>query len=421
MIIWFCLGVALASLVTWWVWWRGRREIFRLDEEKQRLQDERTIVVEFMHQLAESIGEGVDRKELFKRVVHAGLISAGALSACIFERTDNRLRGVAVEGLFPPHRPLPAGTRFSGTSRTRLMEQILRSEVFEVGEGLVGMVAKTGEGILIADASEDPRVVKHDDPALEVRSVIVVPISFRQRNIAVLAIVNSADGLPFGETDFSLVESLGEQAGLAIQNLDLMAFQIERNRMENDLSLASNIQGMLLPKQFPENPKLDFASVYLPAQKVGGDFFDAFELGDGRIGVVVADVSGKGVPASLVMAICQSNLRHFARAHSSPAIALRKLNEVLDEETGPEMFVTVVYGVIDSDQGTLTIARAGHELPLLCRGPSDTGPSVAEFIQSSGMAVGIVPDEIFAPAIEEVTRSFRRGDVLVLYTDGMSG
>ncbi len=421
MMIGFCLGVAVTSVVLWYVWWRGRREILRLDEEKQRLHQERTIVVEFMHRLAESIAEGVDREKLYREVVHTGLTSTGALSACVFERKGNRLRGVAVEGLFPPHRPLPAEVRQTIGSRTRLLEYILRSEVFEVGEGLVGTVAETGKGILIQDAREDPRVIKHEDPALEVRSVIVVPISFRNRNIAVLAIVNSADGLTFGESEFSLAESLGEQAALALQNLDLMAVQLEQSRLENDLALASNIQGMLLPKQFPKDPRLAFGAIYLPAQQVGGDFYDAFELGDGRIGVVVADVSGKGIPASLVMAICQSNLRHFARACDSPAEALRQLNGILHEETGPEMFVTVLYAVIDRQKHEVTLARAGHELPLLCHHSQvGTDGSTTEFIRSEGMAVGMVPGEIFDASIDEVVRPFLPGDVLLLYTDGVT-
>ncbi len=235
-----------------------------------------------------------------------------------------------------------------------------------------------------------------------------------------LAIVNTTDGIPFGETDFSLAQSLGEQAALALQNLELMAIQIERNRMENDLSLASSIQGMLLPKQFPNQPKLEFAATYLPAQKVGGDFYDCFELSDGCIGVAVADVSGKGVPASLVMAICQSNLRHFARANRCPAVALRRLNEVIDEETGQEMFVTIVYAVIDPAAETVTLARAGHELPLLCHAGDGDGSCATEFVACKGMAVGMVPDIIFRGAIEEVTRPFRSGDCLILFTDGVT-
>jgi sigma-B regulation protein RsbU (phosphoserine phosphatase) len=127
-----------------------------------------------------------------------------------------------------------------------------------------------------------------------VRSVIVVPILFRERSIGVLAIVNPSDGGSFGETDFSLAISLAEQAGLAIHNLDLMASQIEKNKMDSDLGLAHEIQSMLLPKEFPDITDLQMASIYQPAQKVGGDLYDIFKIGEDRVGIAIADVSGKG-------------------------------------------------------------------------------------------------------------------------------
>jgi sigma-B regulation protein RsbU (phosphoserine phosphatase) len=414
-----CLLVA--GVGAWFLWWSDRREILRLEEEKLRLQAERKIVVDFMHTLAEALAKGVDRDELYRWVVRAGIESTGALSACVFERDGQTLRGVALQGLFPPHRPLPPEARKATASRARFLELVLKSETFAVGEGLVGEVAQTGRGILIRDATQDPRVVRHEDPALQVKSVIVVPISFRERNIAVLAIVNRSDGIPFGASDLALAESLGEQAGLALKNLELMALQMERNRIENDLELASSIQGMLLPKHFPELPEYEFASIYEPAQKVGGDLFDVFELGDGRIGVAVADVSGKGVPASLVMAICQSNLRHFARANpDSPAAALRKLNEVIHAETGTRMFVTMVYGVIDPTSGTVTLARAGHERPLLGRARGSGGGASLEFVRSTGMAVGMVPDAIFSASLSDARVELAPGDCLVLFTDGIT-
>lgn len=414
------IGLSIGGFAAWFFWWNGRRELLHLDEEKQRLQDERIIVAEFMHDLVETIGRGLDRHSLFQRIVHTGITSVGGMSACVFERQGTRLRGVAIEGLFPPHRPLPEGTGNKINTRAKFLESILKSESFEVGEGVVGGVAQTRKGVLIADARSDSRIVKHKDPVLEIRTAIVVPISFRDNLIAVLAIVNSSDGMPFAESDLSMALSLAEQAGLAIQNLDLMALQIERNRIENDLSLASNIQGMLLPKQFPESEELGFAAVYRPAQKVGGDFYDAFPLEDGRIGVAIADVSGKGIPASLVMAICQTHLRHFAMHCGSPADALRRLNKVIDAETRKEMFVTVVYAVVDTRGETITMARAGHELPIICRCKTGPGASGSPFVRSAGMAIGMVPPEIFDLAIEEVTVPFRKGDVLMLYTDGIT-
>lgn len=418
-LLWLVAGLVLGAFFTWLVWWHCRQEILRIDEEKQRLQDERTLVVQFMHELIETIGRGSDRDALMQRVVHSAVLATGAMSGCVFAREGRRLRAVAVEGLFPPHRRLPESVRKDLLSRTGFLTQILKSEVFEVGEGLVGMAARTGQGVLIQDAEEDPRVVTHDDPALRIRSCVVVPISFRGENLAVLALVNRIDGMPFGEADFSLANSLAEQAGLALQNLSLMALRIERNRLEADLVLASNIQGLLLPSAFPQLRGLDVAGLYEPAQQVGGDLYDVVAIDENRYAVAIADVSGKGIPASLVMAITQSNLGHFSRHSDSPKEALIALNEVLFSETRDQMFVTIILAFIDLEAETLTLVRAGHEVALLAS--RDTAGEVSiESLKPRGMAVGMVDNEIFGPTLEEELRPFRPGDVLLLYTDGIT-
>ena len=414
----FVVGILLGALLVAFFYLALRREILELDEDRQYLKQEKQIVVEFMHNLVESIGEGVGREELFQRIVHAAVLSTGALSACIFERTEeDDLRGVASEGLFPPHRPLPPNTRGKLSTRAKFIEQILKSEVFAMGEGIVGSVAKTGQAVLIEDATKDPRIIKHEDPALEVRSIIVAPILFRKKVLGALAVVNPADGSAFSETDFSLVQSLAEQAGMAIHNSDLMSFQIEKSKLDMDLSLASSIQGMLLPQAFPNLPELDIDATYSPAQKVGGDLYDVFLLGEGRLGVAIADVSGKGIPASLLMAICQTNLRHFARLLNSPAEVLCALNREMSAEMREDMFITIIYAIIDTKKQTLTLARAGHELPLLIH--SSDATSVVP-VASEGMALGMVPSEIFDAVIADGTVPFGSGDVLLMYTDGLT-
>lgn len=423
MLIAFLIGALLGFGVGLLLLLRSSHDSLRLDEEKQMLIQENQIVVEFMHNMVEAIGEGVDRRELFKRVVHAAILSTGALSACVFEYMDEgrKLRGSAVEGLFPPHRPLPESSRLKLTTRARFIEQILRSEEFEVGEGVVGAVAKNAQGVLIPDAEQDPRIIRHEDPALRVKSLIVVPINFRDTKIGVLAIVNPVDGIAFNETDLSLANSLAEQAALAIHNLDLMEMQIEKNRLDLDINLASNIQGMLLPKEFPKRPNLEIGAIYKPAQKVGGDLYDVFEIDENRIGFAIADVSGKGIPASLVMAICQNNLRHFSKQFSSPAKVLTEMNRAIENEMRRDMFVTLIYAIADIKNEQITLARAGHELPAYYHSEdSDANRVGLELISSEGMALGMVPTELFEMVIQEVTIPFRKGDLLLLYTDGIT-
>lgn len=421
MILVLLLGVILGAAAMLLPTYRARRHAVRAEEEKQQLAQERQLVVDFMHHMVEALGEGATREELPQRIVHAAILCSGALSACLFQRTpEGQMRSVAVEGLFPPHRPLPPSVREKLATRARFIEQVLKSESFPENEGVVGAVVQTRQAQLVTDAVSDARIVRHDDLSLKVRSVIAVPLQFKDRFFGVLAVANSADGEPFTQNDFSLMQSLGEQAALALHNAEFLNFQIEKRQLDIDLSLASGIQQMLLPRGSPQFEGLDVDARYQAAQKVSGDFYDVFMLTPTRLGVAVADVAGKGIAASLMMAICRTNLRQIAPRHSSPAASLIELNRSLAHDVEQGTFITLLYAVVDTERNEITFARAGHELPLVVRGHGVSNTVGLEFIGSEGMPLGLVPHETFASVISDKTESFRAGDLAVLYTDGLT-
>lgn len=419
--LWYILaGVCLGALGMWFVYFSVRRELVQVEEEKQTLWQERQIVVDFMHSLVESIGEGVSRETLYQQIVRTAILSTGGLAACVYERgTNDILKKVAVEGLFPPMKPLD-GTYASVMTRAKFIEQVLQTERFEWGEGLIGSVAKSGRGVLIANGRKDPRVVNHKDSSLAIHSLILVPIIFREKTIGVVAIANPADNMAFNENDFSLMKSLAEQAGMALHNLKLMQIQMEKKQLDFEISLASNIQSLLLPKVFPNNDYVEIQAIYQPAKKVGGDLYDVFKLADGRIGVAIADVSGKGIPASLLMAICQTNLRHYAKECASPAEVLKSINAVMVSEMRRDMFITMVYAIIDFVKKEIVLARAGHELPMIVRKTPGSDTFTVEEISSDGMALGMVPSKLFNQVIKDVRVSFNADDTFLLYTDGIT-
>jgi len=422
MLWYFLAGVALGALGLSFLYISARREIVKIDEEKQLLLQEKQISIEFMHSLVEAIGEGVERNDLYNHIVHTAILSTGALSACVYEKSNgNQLKRVAVEGLFPPQKPIASADE-TVVTRAKFIEQILKSESFEWGEGLIGGIARSGKGILIANARKDPRVIFHKDPALAVHSIIIVPILSHGSVLGLLAVANPADNIAFNETDFSLVQSLAEQAGMALHNLHLMELQLEKKQLDFEITLASNIQGMLLPQSFPKDNHFDVGACYHPAKKVGGDLYDVFKLPDGRIAVAIADVSGKGIPASLLMAICQTNLRHYARGNMSPAEVLKAINREMFPEMRRDMFITIVYAIIDTKKGEIMLARAGHELPMLLKGSQAEAGKATEIqlISSEGMALGMVPSHLFDSVIEDKIIPFHKHDVLLLYTDGIT-
>lgn len=408
---------ALIALVCVLIAAKQRDILAKTLDELDRLREERQVIIDFLHRSADDIGSGANREKIYKRTVRATALSCGAMSACVYEKTaDGKLVAKACEGLFPPQTKR-IGRRKNGELRAKYIEDALIAETIEPNEGILGEVAASGRSVLIKDALKDPRIIKHDDESLKIRSFMVVPLIFRGQLSGVLAVANPISGRAFTDTEFSLAKSLGEQCALALQNAEAVSALLMRNKLEFDLRLASSIQRYLLPENLPQTDSLEFAVKYLPQQLIGGDFYDFFKLPHGKIGVVIGDVSGKGIPAAILMALCQTKLRYIAMSGKSPAQTLCLLNSEMVHAMRSDMFITIIYLVIDPKSGEAKFARAGHEPPLLAR--ADSGEA-AQPLKSSGMALGMVSEELFDEVMEDASFKMNSGDVLVLYTDGLT-
>jgi serine phosphatase RsbU (regulator of sigma subunit) len=185
--------------------------------------------------------------------------------------------------------------------------------------------------------------------------------------------------------------------------------RIERERVEQELRLARSIQQASLPKEVPQLEGWQISPLYRPAREVGGDFYDFLRLDDGRLGLVVGDATGKGVPAALVMASARSMLRAVAQASESPGDVLARVNDPLAADIPPNMFVTCFYAILDPKSGHLAYANAGHDLPYLHR------DGETEELRATGMPLGLMP----GMGYEEKQTILRAGDGAVLYSDGL--
>jgi sigma-B regulation protein RsbU (phosphoserine phosphatase) len=188
----------------------------------------------------------------------------------------------------------------------------------------------------------------------------------------------------------------------------------ERERLQQELRIARDVQMSLLPKTTPSVAGLDLAARCVPAQEVGGDYYDFAFLDGGRLGVVIGDVSGKGTEGAFYMTLTKGFLKAVVKASESPATVLTQANALFCENVGRGNFISMVYASIDVQGGKVTFARAGHNPVILYRARSGS----AEFFQPKGIALGLESGEVFARTIEEVSIQLERGDVLVLYTDG---
>lgn len=217
-------------------------------------------------------------------------------------------------------------------------------------------------------------------------------------------------------SDNSLITDLQEKnRQLAQAYEDLKAAQaqlIEKERLERELEVAKQIQESLLPHTLPSLPGFDFGAQMIPARAVGGDFFDFIKLEDDKVGIVIGDVSDKGVPAAIFMALTHSLVRAEAQRSASPGEALRRVNGHIQDMNATGMFVTMVYGVLETHTGEFTYARAGHELPLLY------GSDGAEIktAQGQGQPLGMFPE----PLLDQQTLTIPPGGMLLMYTDGVT-
>ncbi len=273
-------------------------------------------------------------------------------------------------------------------------------------------------------AGRPPGIIpKLDTPSP--RAGLAIPLLTQERQVG-LMIVQSTRKARFKPGEAALLETLAAQAAVAIQRAGLIrqlqakieeleAAQIglaQKERLERELELARQLQQSMLPRTFPRVRGYRFAAQNAPARQVGGDFYDVIELNDDYLGIVIADVSDKGMAAALYMTLSRSLLRAEARRVHSPYEALVNLNHLLVELGEQGMFVTVFYGIIDRKERRLCYARAGHDCPFLLR------DGRAELLGGRGMALGLFDDEDFH--LTEEWLSLAPGDRLVLYTDGLT-
>jgi serine phosphatase RsbU (regulator of sigma subunit)/putative methionine-R-sulfoxide reductase with GAF domain len=214
------------------------------------------------------------------------------------------------------------------------------------------------------------------------------------------------------EKRLEIIKGITQQAALAVQNDLLQREMVESERLEREMQLAREIQATFLPEQVPELPGWDLAAYWRTAREVGGDFYDFFELPGNRLGLVIADVADKGVPAALFMILVRTLLRATVLQTGSPATVLEQVNDLLVPDAPKGMFVTLVYAVLSLDSGELEVANAGHNLPLILR----VKDGEVERISHGGMALGVQAGN----SIEARKILLEQGDFLILYTDGIT-
>ncbi len=294
----------------------------------------------------------------------------------------------------------------------RVNSPSLQAEKIQVSRGIVAMAYEQRLSVMTTDAAADPRFMARESiVAAGIRSALCVPLWNNKAVIGVLYADRLSLARAFTEKDLRLLTLLANLAAVKIENAVLAEDTIKKERMEKELALAAKIQKDLLPRQTPVLPGLDIAGRNVPCLEVGGDYFDYIPLGPDGIGIAVADVSGKGVSASLLMASLRAALHSELRPNHSLAEMGAKLSEFVLKSSPINDFITFFWGELEVGTGRLRYINAGHPAPLICHPGRPPRP-----LEGTGLALGMLP----GAAYEVGEAVLAPGETWILYTDGIT-
>jgi sigma-B regulation protein RsbU (phosphoserine phosphatase) len=349
-----------------------------------------------LYRISQDFNSSLDLDEVLNRVIDEVIAAVRA------ERGFLMLRDAA------PH---PA----AGQLHFRVARGIDRSTIeqpqFQVSRSVIMRVAEEGRPLLTSNAQDDESLkMQRSVSILGLRAILCVPLQLRGTTLGVIYVDNRLQSGVFYPGDLDLLTAIAASAATAIENARLYQLAVEKGRMERELQMARDLQVSLLPHETPRLAGWDFAAYWQPARQVSGDFYD-FIPTEWGVGVVIADVSDKGMPAALFMALSRTVMRASLIHSDSLADAMMHANQLICADSPNSMFVTLFAAQIDRASNDLIYVNAGHNPPYLYHAQEDQPRRLAR----TGMALGIDDTLQF----EQRTVHLDPDDVLIIYTDGI--
>jgi serine phosphatase RsbU (regulator of sigma subunit) len=357
-------------------------------------------------QVAQTVADSNTLDEILASVVRITPLLVGVHGCAIYLHNGGRFHPAQAYGFPDEANAVLMGHDFDPG------EFHLLDAVRENGRMVVGLLAPA-----IPEDWLDPEQAQTAEETLYAlqtgeRLLVGLPLIIKGDLYGVMLVLETAEVRRFRQKRIEIIVSISQQVALSIQNEHLQQEMVARERLEREIEVARQIQRTFLPDHLPEFPGWELAASWKTARQVGGDFYDVFELPGRRLGLFIADVSDKGVPAALFMALTRTLVRAVVYDTASPADALRRVNALIIPDNQQEMFVTAVYGVLSLDSGEFRYANAGHNPPILaCRDENRI-----EFLRRTGAALGVIEDL----PMEDRTITLGPGHCLLLYTDGLT-
>ncbi len=364
-------------------------EIALLREENRQLK--RAVEeLSILNELSRAIGASVDSEDIIQKIVDRSMraVQAEQTVVTLVDRNANQ-----------PMKTL-----------VRAMTSSAEHPHYHVNENLLGWMHLYKKPLLTNDPTTDERFrgLKWD---LTIQSILCVPLMVKSELIGVVTSYNKKGHGGFNDEDQRLLAIIAGQSAQIIENARLYEEEKALVSMKEQVKLAAQIQQDLLPKNPPHLDGYDIAACSISAQMVGGDYYDFIRIREGRWVVCLGDVSGKGLPASLLMATLQATLRGQTALDRAAGETIGRCNRLIYQSTDPEKFATLFYAVLDIPEGALAFCNAGHEYPMLFK----KGGAPPARLVTGGMALGVLEDFPY----EEDAARMEPGDTLIVYSDGI--
>lgn len=365
---------------------------------------------EFMSSMGSAIAEKIDIPSILNIIVQSALrnTAADAGTALIVDKYEDKLNAEAIQGIYPPLSPVPDIASVNPT----VLKDYFRSHSIPIGETVLGEVARTGEPLFIRDVINDGRMeFNSENNIFLISSIIAIPLIVSNRLLGVISVVKRAEDQYFSEQDLSRLQTLAEFASVTIDTLYTYMEVLEKRQIDREIGIAAQIQDKLIPKQLPELKVANFAFFSNPARGVSGDYFDLIELNAHKVGVVIGDVAGKGVPASLVMVMIHSILQLILNSEDEAYKVISWINRGITGKIDIDHYATLSFFTFDEKTREVVYSNAAHH-PLLFYSKK---MNKIYRVETRGLPIGIEKNSTY----NQKRFTVEPGDLLILYTDGI--
>jgi sigma-B regulation protein RsbU (phosphoserine phosphatase) len=394
-----------------------KRETHALRRRFEDMEGAESRMFAFLHDLGLAI-ENEPSPALLSRIIVDGIdkvVTARGGAIYFLSPEGDFLNPSYISEECPPLIGIPMEIRKRAERDPRALESHVRLSRVPAGEGILGHCLSVGEPIHVTDVKSHPAFRDAFTRYTDGVSALLSPLRHANKDLGVLVVARRHEDGNFTANDFAVFRSTAEQSSFAIGNARIYREAHEKRAMEGELQNAREVQRILLPQADPVIEGFRISGTNVPARIISGDYYDYIDLGDQKFGVVIADVSGKGVPAGLLMAMCRSSLRSVARGEMSPSKVMAAVNRQLFPDIREDMFISMAYSILDAANSTLMLSRAGHDPALFFR--QETG--TVELLRSPGLALGIDDGAVFERVTRDKSLQLSSGDCVLFYTDGV--